>query len=188
MLTLAPSTTALVLIDLQNGILDLPLAPRSGADVLATARHLASRFRSVGAPVVIVNVAFSSHGEDMLKAPVDRPMQIPEGGFPAGWSDLAPGLVKPGDIRITKRHWGAFYGTELDLQLRRRGITTIVLAGIATNIGVESTARSAHEHGYAIVVAEDACTSRSAEMHGFAVASIFPLLSRVTRAEAIALG
>ena len=187
MITLSPSTTALVLIDLQSGILQLPLAPRSGPDVLATAQDLALRFRTAGAPVVLVNVAFSTNGEDMLKAPVDRPMQIPEGGFPAGWSDLAPGLAEPGDIRITKRHWGAFYGTELDLQLRRRGITTIVLAGIATNIGVESTAQSAHEHGYAVVIAEDACTSRSTEMHAFAVASIFPLLGRVTTAEAIDL-
>ena len=115
-------------------------------------------------------------------------MQVPAGGFPADWSELAPGLAESGDLRITKRQWGAFHGTELDLQLRRRSIDTIVLAGIATNLGVESTARAAFEHGYAVVVAEDACTSRSAEMHGFAVASIFPLLGRVATAEAIQFG
>ena len=56
-----------------------------------------------------------------------------------GWSELADGLAAAGDIVITKRQWGAFHGTELDLQLRRRGIRGIVLGGIATNFGVEFT-------------------------------------------------
>jgi nicotinamidase-related amidase len=79
---------------------------------------------------------------------VDHPTPLPAGGLPAGWSDLVGGLAEAGDIGITKWQWGAFYGTELDLQLRRRGIRTIVLAGIATNFGVESTARQAWEHSY----------------------------------------
>ena len=83
------------------------------------------------------------------------------------------------DILITKRQWGAFYGTELDLQLRRRGITQIVLGGISTNIGVESTARAAWEHGYAVVFAEDAMSAQNAEQHRFAVETIFPRLGRV---------
>jgi nicotinamidase-related amidase len=93
---------------------------------------------------------------------------------------LAPEL-RPDEqtLVITKHQWGAFYGTELDLQLRRRGLKTIVLGGIATNMGVESTARNAFELGYEQIFVEDAMTSRSAEMHNFAVASIFPLLGRV---------
>ncbi|MGL6019251.1 MAG: isochorismatase family protein, partial [Gibbsiella quercinecans] len=83
------------------------------------------------------------------------------------------------DILITKRQWGAFYGTELDLQLRRRGIKTLVLGGISTNIGVESTARAAWEHGYELVIAEDMCSAQSAEMHQFAFDHIFPRLARV---------
>ena len=93
--------------------------------------------------------------------------------------DLADGLAQPGDLRITKRQWGAFHGTELDLQLRRRGIQTIVLGGIATNIGVESTARQGWENGYSLVFAEDAISGMSAEMHEFAVKNIFPRLGRV---------
>jgi nicotinamidase-related amidase len=80
---------------------------------------------------------------------------------------------------ITKRQWGAFHGTELDLQLRRRGVATIVLAGISTNFGVESTAREAWQHGYAVVVAEDACTSSAPDLHKFAIEKILPRIARV---------
>jgi nicotinamidase-related amidase len=89
---------------------------------------------------------------------------------------------------VTKRHWGAFHGTDLDLLLRRRGVRTIVLAGIATNIGVESTARSAHEHGYDLVVVEDATTGNSAEMHAFAFERIFPRVARIAKTAQIQLG
>ena len=87
------------------------------------------RFRSAGAPVVLVNVAFSPDFKDALRQPVDQPTTLPPGGFPADFSELVDGLAAAGDIRITKRQWGAFHGTELDLQLRRRGIQTIVQAG-----------------------------------------------------------
>jgi nicotinamidase-related amidase len=113
-------------------------------------------------------------------------MQLPPGGFPPDFMELADGLKKPGDLCITKRQWGAFYGTELGLQLRRRGIQTIVLGGIATNIGVESTARQAWEHGYAIVLVEDATSGQSAEMHDFAIKNIFPRISRIVKAADVA--
>jgi nicotinamidase-related amidase len=96
---------------------------------------------------------------------------------------LVDGLAQPSDITVTKHQWGAFYGTDLDVQLRRRGVKTVVIGGIATNMGVESTARQAHEHGYDVVIAEDASTGLSAEMHDFAVTKIFPMLSRVVKAE-----
>jgi nicotinamidase-related amidase len=187
MLTLSAVTTALILIDLQKGILGMPTEPHSVAAVLARGQQLARHFRAAGAPVVLINVAFSPDFGDALKAPVDRPPQIPPGGFPEGWTELADGLAQPSDLRITKRQWGAFYGTELDLQLRRRGVTTVVIGGIATSIGVESTARAAHEHGYAVMLAEDATTDRSAEMHAFAFTHIFPLLGRVAKVDEIEL-
>ena len=182
MLKLNASTTALVLIDLQKGIVSRPVAPYSGPDVLKTSCELAERFRQAGGTVVLVNVGFAPDFKDALRQPVDQPFVAPPGGFPAGFMDLADGLAHPGDLRITKRQWGAFYGTELDLQLRRRGIQTIVLGGIATNIGVESTARQAWEHGYALVLVEDATSGMSAEMHDFAIKNIFPRLSRVVKA------
>jgi nicotinamidase-related amidase len=111
------------------------------------------------------------------------------GGLPSSrdWSELADGLAEASDLKVTKRQWGAFYGTDLDLQLRRRGVTTVVIGGIATNMGVESTARAAHEHGCAVVLAEDAATTFSAEMHEFAFEHIFPHLGRVAKADEVEL-
>ncbi len=113
-------------------------------------------------------------------------MSLPEGGLPAAWADLAEGLAEPGDIVVTKRQWGAFYGTDLDLQLRRRGVRTIALGGIATNFGVESTARQAWEHGYEVVLVEDACATGSAELHDMAIRHIFPRIARVVQSEDVA--
>jgi nicotinamidase-related amidase len=182
---LHPETTALVLIDLQKGILARTFAPHSAGDVLKRSGELAERFRSAKACVVLVNVAWSPDFKDALRQPVDQPNQIPPGGFPPQFSELADGLAKPGDIHITKRQWGAFHGTELDLQLRRRGVETIVLGGIATNMGVESTARQAWEHGYVLVIAEDAASAQTAEMHKFAFENIFPRIGRVAKSSEI---
>jgi len=127
-----------------------------------------------------VRVAFLD-GRDRLNLPVDAP---PPGRF--GPSDLLPEVgPKENDLVIVKRQWGAFYGTELDLQLRRRGARTMVLGGIATNFGVESTARDAFERGYEQVFAEDAMSSLSADAHRFAVSVIFPRMGRVRSTEEI---
>ncbi|MGB9151902.1 MAG: hydrolase [Alphaproteobacteria bacterium] len=182
MTKLDPRTTALVLIDLQKGIIGMPLAPRSGDEVLATATELARRFRKAGATVVLVRVGWSADHADALRQPVDKLMSRSTNGLPADFSDFPEALPEPTDIIVTKRQWGAFYGTDLDLQLRRRGIQTIVLGGIATNFGVESTARAAWEHGYAIVFAEDAMASLSSEMHDFSVREILPRLGIVSSA------
>ena len=177
---LDPATTALVLIDLQQGILAYAKAPYDGAAVLAKAVPLAAAFRAAKSPVVLVKVGFSADGGDALKATVDAPN--PPGAPPANWLADTPELPpQPGDIHILKRQWGAFHGTELDLQLRRRGIKTIVLAGIATAIGVESTARFAWELGYDIVFAEDATSGPDAAMHANSFEKVFPRLGRVRK-------
>jgi nicotinamidase-related amidase len=181
---LDPRRTALVLIDLQNGTAKMPLAPRTGADVIRTGMELAARFRAAAAPVVLVNVAYAADFGDALRQPVDQPR--PLSALPAGWTELVEGLAHPTDIRITKHQWGAFHGTDLDDQLRRRAITTIVLGGIATNFGVESTARQGWERGYALVIAEDATASSTGEMHTFSIEKILPRISRVSKAADIA--
>ncbi len=185
MTDLDPKSTALVLIDLQNGIIGMPLAPRSGQEVLAAGKSLAQLFRAAGAQVVLVNVAFARDFADAPTPLVDRPTPRPEGGLPDAWSELAEGLAQAGDIRITKRQWGAFYGTELDLQLSRRGIRTIVLGGIATNFGVESTARQAWERGYNVILVEPACASASAELHEMTIEHVLPRIARVLRSTKI---
>lgn len=179
-LALDPRTTALVLIDLQKGIVARELTPHPAAKVLENSVALGRRFNENGALVVLVHVSFSSDGRDRLQQPVDAPMAAPPGGIPPEWAEFASELAPVrASVVITKRQWSAFHGTELDLQLRRRGITTIVLGGIATNFGVESTARDAWQHGYELVVAEDACTSMGAGLHEFAIGKILPRLGRV---------
>lgn len=179
------ASTALVLIDLQHGVVNLSLAPRSGAEVVSNSARLANRFREAGAMVVLVRAAFSPDGADALKPVTDAPAAH-AAARPANWATLVPEIGSAeADLVITKRQWGAFYGTELDLQLRRRGISTIVLGGIATNMGVESTARAAFEHGYQQVFVEDAMTNLFAEGHTFAVQHIFPRIGRVRSTEQV---
>jgi nicotinamidase-related amidase len=180
-LTLDPKTTALVLIDLQNGIVGRALAPRPASEVMRHARQLAEAFRARGAPVVYVHVLLG----EIARLPVDAP---PPAGSPPPpeASELSPDAgFQPGDLRVAKRQWGAFYATELDQLLRRRGISTIVLGGIATNMGVESTARAAAERGYAQVFAEEAMTTFSAEAHAFSINHILPRIGRVRNTQEI---
>lgn len=184
---LEAKTTALVLIDLQAGIVAAPRQPRSGPEVCAAAKQAAAKFRVAGATVVLVHVDFAADFSDALKQPVDEPTPRPEGGLPAGWADFVDGLRHPGDIVVRKRNWGAFHGTDLDLHLRRRGIRTIVLGGIATNFGVESTARDAWERNYDLVVAEDLCASSTAELHVMSVRHILPRIARVRQSAEIIL-
>jgi nicotinamidase-related amidase len=163
----------------------MPVAPHSAAVIYERSMQLAQRFRAAAAPVVRVRVSFSAELADAPQLPVDQPTDY--SSLPPGWDDF-PEPLQPSDLVITKRQWGAFYGTELDLQLRRRGVRCIVLGGIATNIGVESTARSAAEHGYELVIPEDLCSSTSAEMHAFSFKHILPRLARITTTEVITLG
>jgi len=177
---LDPATTALVLIDIQNGTLAMPLAPHDRQALVAKAAALGNTFAAANAPIIKVRIAFSPDGGDRLAQLVDQPMILPEGGFPPDWSKFAEEIdALPDVLTLTKRNWSAFYGTELDLQLRRRKIDTIVLGGIATNFGVESTARDAWQHGYAVIVAEDACTSLGEELHRTAITGTLPRVSRV---------
>ncbi|MFE3794598.1 hydrolase [Nocardia tengchongensis] len=182
--TLVDTESALVVIDLQRGVVAAPTQPYSTDDVISRSAALAKAFRAQGLPVVLVRVSFSPDGADM---PLGRTMQ-PTGAFtpPLGWDELLDDLdPHPTDIRITKHQWGAFYGTDLDLQLRRRGITTIVLTGISTSIGVESTARAAHEHAYNVVIATDATSDRDAASHTHSTEKIFPRIGRTATTEEI---
>jgi nicotinamidase-related amidase len=173
-LAIDPRTTALVLIDLQQNIVAMPVVPHPAAEVVGNAVRLLERFRSLGATVVLVRVAFLGE-QDRLHPTLDIPPVAR-----LGRSDLVPEVgPREGDLLITKRQWGAFYGTEMDLQLRRRGIKTIVLGGIATNMGVESTARDAYERGYDQVFVEDAMSSVNADAHRTAVGVVFPRIGRV---------
>ncbi|ENA21937.1 isochorismatase family protein [Escherichia coli 201600.1] len=154
MLELNAKTTALVVIDLQEGILPFAGGPHTADEVVNRAGKLAAKFRASGQPVFLVRVGWSADYAEALKQPVDAPS--PAKVLPENWWQHPAALgATDSDIEIIKRQWGAFYGTDLELQLRRRGIDTIVLCGISTNIGVESTARNAWELGFNLVIAED---------------------------------
>jgi nicotinamidase-related amidase len=163
-LALDPPRTALVLVDLMERIVALPLEPHKGTEVLATAEELASSFRKAGALVVLVRVERSGVLEQ-----------------PPG-SGLVAGLVAEGDLEIVKRTIGAFQGTGLDERLREHGVSTLVLGGIATNLGVESTARAAGDLGYDLVFVADAMAAFTSAEHDASVRLDFPRLGTVVTA------
>ena len=185
-LTIDKSKTALVVIDLQKGIAGRETAPYPAATVVKNAAAIADAFRKNGMPVFLVRVTPSPDGKDALHPAADITMKMPASAPAADWAEIVPEMgPKPGDFVITKHQWGAFYGTELDLEFRRRGITTMVLCGISTNIGVESTARFAFEYGYQQIFVEDAMSARSAAEHEHTVQSTFPRMGRVRLAKDI---
>ncbi|MDR3527427.1 MAG: isochorismatase family protein [Rhizomicrobium sp.] len=165
--TMLDPKTALIVIDLQNGIVAL-----AGSDavstVVANAARLAEAFRHRGLPVVLVNVVPSGaprRTEQTRSLPV----------LPSGWDEIVPELHKqPTDHRVTKHTWGAFSGTGLDTWLSEQGVTQVVMAGVSTSIGVDTTARQAFEKGFNVVFAIDAMTDMSADAHAHCMTRIFP--------------
>ncbi|MET8811427.1 hydrolase [Streptomyces sp. NPDC004549] len=172
--TLDPRT-ALVVIDLQRGIVGMQTQPYAADDVVARSVELAHAFRARELPVVLVRVSFAADGADAVPGRTERQ---PRGlAFPEGWDVVVDELSgHDGDITVTKHNWSALFGTDLDVQLRRRGITQIVLTGIATSIGVESTARDAYAAGYHVTLATDAMADSDAEAHTNSVERVFPRL------------
>ncbi|MEU6372301.1 isochorismatase family protein [Streptomyces sp. NPDC046909] len=160
--------SALVLVDLMDRIVALPLEPRKGTEVLSVAEELAAVFRAAGALVVLIRV--------------ERPGVAEQ---PPG-SDLVAGLAQDGDLEIVKGTIGGFQGTGLDDRLRELGVTTLVFGGIATNLGVESTARAAADLGYDLVFVEDAMAAFTAAEHEASVRLDFPRLGSVVRAAEVA--
>jgi nicotinamidase-related amidase len=179
-LKIEPSRTALVVIDLQRGIVGFPATPHAPTDVVARAAQIADALRAAGGTVMLVHIGMSPDGKAALRPITDAPMQGGGRSLPPDWSEIVPEL-KPeiADAVITKSQWGAFYGTDLDLQLRRRGIDTIILCGISTNVGVESTARDAYERGYQQIFVEDAMSARATEEHTHTVSTVFARIGRV---------
>jgi len=183
-LSLDPEKTALVVIDLQKGIASMETAPHTAANVISRAAKLAAAFRTKNMPIFWIRVTPSADKKDALSPTTDTPARSWD--MPDDWAELVPELEREeSDFVITKHQWGAFYGTDLDLQLRRRGIDTIVLCGISTNIGVESTARFAYEFGYDQVFVEDATSAQSAEQHTSSMEAIFPRMGRVRSTEEV---
>jgi nicotinamidase-related amidase len=174
-LTAIDTVAALVVIDLQKGIVALPTAHPT-AEIVDRAAQLARAFRKRGLPVVLVNVTAGAPGRTDITRP--RP------AFDADWAELVEELgQQPGDYLVSKQHPGAFIGTPLDEILRKRGVTQIFLVGVATSLGVEATARSAYDLGYNVVLVVDAMTDRDAECHRHSVEKIFPRMGETETTE-----
>ncbi|MER6298261.1 isochorismatase family protein [Kitasatospora sp. NPDC001539] len=170
MTTLDPRSTALVLIDLMDRIVANPLAPRTGPEVVVSSLDLARAFRAAGAPVIAVRV--------------ERPGVAEQ---PPG-SELLAEVAAAADEVVVKRTIGAFQGTGLHELLQARGVETLVFTGIATNLGVESSARAAADHGYRLVFVEDAMTALTEAEHKASVELDFPRLGEVVAAADLRLG
>jgi nicotinamidase-related amidase len=164
--TLDPST-ALIVIDLQKGIVNGNFIHPIG-EIIDRTRELIDVFRAKNLPVVLVNVA---------GRPPGRTEQGPRSNtsFSEGWSDLLPELdQQSSEIVVTKRSWGAFATTDLEDQLRARGVTQVVVTGVVTSGGVEATARQAYEQGFNVTLALDAMTDLREEAHGYSVRNVLP--------------
>lgn len=180
--TLDPKS-ALVSIDLQAWLSGLPTVDPI-AEVVKNVSSLAKAFRQQGKPVIHVRLGYALDFGDAFHSRADSPLSGPEPS--PGWDSGIPGLdAQPSDLIVTKHQWNGFHGTDLDDQLRRRGVTGIVLAGVATSIGVESTARAALDHGYQVTIASDAVTDLNPTSHANSIEQIFPLFAEVDSTDAI---
>ena len=174
-ITALDPNTALIVVDLQRGIVGSPFIHPID-EIVACTRALLDAFRERGLPVVLVNVAGVAPGR------TERP---PHGrSLPAGWTDFIPELDRqPNDIVVTKRTWGAFANTGLADQLKALGVTQVVITGVATATGVEATARQAYEHGFNVTLALDAMTDARAEAHDYSIKAVFPRLGETGTAQ-----
>jgi nicotinamidase-related amidase len=177
-LTTLDPNTALIVIDLQKGIVSGNFI-HPIVEIAGRTRALIDAFRAKNLPVVLVNVAGRAPG---------RTEQGPRANqtFADGWADLLPELDRqPSDIAVTKRGWGAFATTNLEAQLKSRGVTQVVVAGVATSVGVEATARQAYEQGFNVTLALDAMTDIREEAHRYSIKNVFPRLGETGSAQEI---
>ena len=174
MITAIDKNTALVVIDLQKGIVGGDTA-HPIKDILTKAADLIDAFHEERLPVFLVKVdPAAASGKKIRKdvEPYDL-SKIP----PEAWEFVDEIKSVPSDIIITKPGWNAFFGTSLDEELKQRNITGIVFCGVAASVGVEGTARAASELGYNISIAVDAVTDRTIEAYQHSINKIFPRIA-----------
>lgn len=176
-LTTLDPMTALIAVDLQKGIVGSSFVhPIEG--IVSRSRALLDAFREHGLPVVLVNVAGVAPGRTERQRRSEP--------YPAEWTEFIPELDQQrGDIVVTKRTWGAFASTDLEHRLKSMDVTQVVITGVATGTGVESTARQAYEHGFNVTLALDAMTDARPEAHDYSIKNVFPRLGETGTAQDI---
>jgi nicotinamidase-related amidase len=176
-ITTIDDKTALIVIDLQKGIVSLPTA-HPIASVIERSCALIDAFRQHGLPIVLVNVAGGAPGR------TEQPRRL--AALPEGFADLiSESNRQPSDMVVTKRTWGPFPSTDIESQLRAKGVTQVVVVGVATGTGVEATARQAYEHGFNVTLAVDAMTDTRLEAHAYSLSHVFPRLGETGTAQDI---
>jgi nicotinamidase-related amidase len=172
--------TALIVIDLQKGIVGMPAA-NPIEPVIANSVALVEAFRSHSLPVVLVHVTPGN--------PTRTDQARPAHDLPPGFADFMPELNRqPTDHVVMKHNWGAFTNTGLDQYLHSQDVTQVVIVGIATSVGVESTARQAQELGFNVTLVTDAMTDRNLDAHTNSLTRIFPRLGETgSTAEILAM-
>ena len=173
--------SALVVVDLQNGVAAQAMA-HPVEDVVGRSAELAKTFRDRALPVVLVNVAGRPPGRTEQGSRA-------VGEVPDDFTDLLPALdPQSSDLLITKNTRGAFTHTGLEERLQKLGVTQVVITGIATSVGVESTARDAHERGFHVAVVGDAITDGDLDAHEHSLTQVFPQIGEIgTTDEVLAL-
>src|ERR1700677_4504513 len=167
-LTTLDPKTAVIVVDLQKGIINSPFVHPIAA-VIERTRALLHVFRQRDLSIVLVNVAGGAPGR------TEQPRRYST--LPEGFSDLIPELDRQSsDIVVTKQTWGAFASTDLEAQLKANGVTQVVVTGVATGTGVEATARQAYEHGCNVTLSLHAMTDMRREAHEYSLAHVFPRL------------
>ena len=172
--------TAYLAIDLQDGILNNGvLAPYTPDAVLLAANQLAEAFKNTEALITLVNVdATSFHYLHPARYTREQPIKVPDSYMQLSMA-IATDDTASNVVTVTKHNPGAFFGTDLDLQLRRRGINTIILSGLTTSNGVYATASDAFQHGYHLYIVEDATSDRDPDLHHLFFDKLYPKLGTV---------
>lgn len=168
---------ALIVIDLQKGIVSLPTA-QPADDIVGKASSLATAFRDADLPVVLTNVAGTAPGRTDSSGPEKSP--------PPDYTKLDPALnPQPKDDRVTKHAWSAFSGTDLQARMRDASVTQLVIVGISTSAGVESTAREAYDAGFHVVLPLDAMTDQNSAAQEASVSHVFPRIAETCTSQEV---
>lgn len=173
---------ALVMIDLQQDIISEDFEPTNGTEIVRSAAYLAENVRAAGGVIVYVAHDGNRIRPRRLVTDISYAQGTGEVESPTLASELT---VLRGDVMISKRQWGAFYGTDLDQQLRAREVGTVILCGVTTNFGVESTGREAFQRGYQLIFASDAMGSIDRIHHDFSTQNVLPRIGCVRTSEQI---
>jgi ureidoacrylate peracid hydrolase len=202
--TLTRNNTGLILFDALHGYLH-PTDPVKRAffeerKILANLQHLLAGARQAGLTTFYPSGSHAPDGSDLVDRLTDTDMELRPMG--SGDKPITPHIRKgskdsevaaelapaPGDVFIPKNRWSSFFQTNLELQLRVRGIDTIILAGGSTDVGIAATAYAARDMDLGIVIIKDACFSMRGNNNAFFLERVFPRMGRVmTAADAVKL-